>query len=464
MGDQIITDILCNVKNRMKEYFFLKEETYDKNAIDAKEDTLNGKIDSKSTVKFTKNLNSGTKIGDLTINDKTTSLYCNNDTNTTYTPASAIPLADATSGKVGTSAKYAREDHVHPTEKSKVTFSPTLTSGVEIGTININGTDKKLYCEKNPDTYNANAIIDSNAHTNINSSKNERQDNINTKIDTALGKKAPTSHAIDDATYGKGTADVFGHVKIANNLTTTSTDSIALAAAQGRALKESISNINGSNIKLDNSSSTTVTSAISNHNHGSLLNQGIITATSDTVNKIAITDNNNNLKVINKLPADKVIHQDISGKVDKVQGKNLSTNDLTDGRAYKLDSVFEGARAKKRPLGFLIESDIDDTNQSLIQIKQNTKLKVRLYESENGNIINDKSNIIYPRTLQIHYTILNPTTGSSTPNRSLETSDSIANFNVGLNPGNYIVCFDFYGNDNFYPVYRTIILQVIENN
>lgn len=36
------------------------------------------------------------------------------NTNITYTPASATPLADSTLGTVGTSAKYAREDHAHP--------------------------------------------------------------------------------------------------------------------------------------------------------------------------------------------------------------------------------------------------------------------------------------------------------------------------------------------------------------
>ena len=41
-------------------------------------------------------------------------------TDTTYTPASAAPLMDAASAVVGTSAKYAREDHVHPSDTTKV--------------------------------------------------------------------------------------------------------------------------------------------------------------------------------------------------------------------------------------------------------------------------------------------------------------------------------------------------------
>ena len=40
------------------------------------------------------------------------------DTNTTYTAATAAPKAPASSAAVGTSAKYAREDHVHPLQTS----------------------------------------------------------------------------------------------------------------------------------------------------------------------------------------------------------------------------------------------------------------------------------------------------------------------------------------------------------
>ena len=444
MEGQIISDILCNVKNKMKEYFYLKEETYTQKQVNDKESALNTKIDNKSKVKFTSKLNNGTPIGIIDIDNNKTTIYCEHNTDTTYTPASSTPLADSGNGNVGASTKYAREDHVHPTDKSKVTFSPTLTSGIKIGTINIDGTNKDLYCEKNPDTYNASAIIDSNAHTNIGSNKNNTQSVINEKIDTALSNKAQKSHAVNADTYGKGTADVFGHVKIANNLTTTSTDSIALAAAQGKALKESINS----------------------HNHGSLLNNGTITTSSNTANKVVITDTNNAVKIIDKLPADKVTHQDISGKVDKVTGKGLSTNDLDNNRAEKLDSVYKGARAKKRPLGFIIESNIDTSNQPLILIKRNTQLKVHLYESENtGDIRVDKTGIVYPQQLQVKYMYINSDFIGPQEPKSLNTTglpNAPTSFNVGLNPGIYIFTFSFDGTANFYPVYRTIFLKVIE--
>lgn len=48
-------------------------------------------------------------------------------TDTTYTPASANPLMDGTAA-VGSSAKYAREDHVHPSDSSRVPTSRTINS------------------------------------------------------------------------------------------------------------------------------------------------------------------------------------------------------------------------------------------------------------------------------------------------------------------------------------------------
>lgn len=48
-------------------------------------------------------------------------------------PATAVPLVDSGAGAVGTGTKYAREDHVHPTDTSR---QATLVSGTNIKTIN----------------------------------------------------------------------------------------------------------------------------------------------------------------------------------------------------------------------------------------------------------------------------------------------------------------------------------------
>lgn len=52
-------------------------------------------------------------------------------TDTTYTPASAIPLMDGT-GAVGTSSKYAREDHKHPSDTTKLDKSGGTLTGTLI--------------------------------------------------------------------------------------------------------------------------------------------------------------------------------------------------------------------------------------------------------------------------------------------------------------------------------------------
>ena len=74
---------------------------------------LKTEIDSKSTVSVSPTKTSGVEIGRITV-DGTEKILYQQDNNTTYTPASATPTADTSSGTVGTSAKYAREDHVHP--------------------------------------------------------------------------------------------------------------------------------------------------------------------------------------------------------------------------------------------------------------------------------------------------------------------------------------------------------------
>ena len=55
-----------------------------------------------------------------------------------------------------------------------------------------------------------------------------------------MNGKAPTSHASSASTYGVGTSSSYGHLKLANNLTTTTASGYALNAAQGKALKDLI--------------------------------------------------------------------------------------------------------------------------------------------------------------------------------------------------------------------------------
>lgn len=61
-------------------------------------------------------------------------------TNTTYTAASATPLMDGTAA-VGSSVKYAREDHVHPTDTSRVPTSRTINGKALSSNITLSASD-----------------------------------------------------------------------------------------------------------------------------------------------------------------------------------------------------------------------------------------------------------------------------------------------------------------------------------
>lgn len=70
-----------------------------------------------------------------------------------------------------------------------------------------------------------------------------------------------------------------------------------------------------------------------NHAHGQIDKDGKVSTTTLSVGNVVVTDSNNVIKTINKLPAANVTHQDITGKLDKSQtsykGKNVvvhSTN------------------------------------------------------------------------------------------------------------------------------------------
>lgn len=70
--------------------------------------------DANGTYEFIYNGTQWELVGDL-------------DTDTTYTAASANPLMDGTAA-VGTSAKYAREDHVHPSDTTKSNKTETVSN------------------------------------------------------------------------------------------------------------------------------------------------------------------------------------------------------------------------------------------------------------------------------------------------------------------------------------------------
>lgn len=87
--------------------------------------------DTVGEASVTQVVSTGTKIATVSIDGTSTDLYAPSG-GSSVEPATAAPIVDGTAA-VGSSVKYAREDHVHPTDTSR---QATLVSGTNIKTIN----------------------------------------------------------------------------------------------------------------------------------------------------------------------------------------------------------------------------------------------------------------------------------------------------------------------------------------
>ena len=87
-------------------------------------------------------------------------------TDTTYTPASTVPKMDGTAA-VGSSAKYAREDHVHPSDTSRVPTTRKINNKVLSADITLSASDVSAIptsakgAANGVCPLNANSVIDS---------------------------------------------------------------------------------------------------------------------------------------------------------------------------------------------------------------------------------------------------------------------------------------------------------------
>ena len=269
-----------------------------------------------------------------------------------------------------------------------------------------------------------------------------------TEIDTKLSKKSDTTHThpIDSALSNSSTNPVqnkvvkgalddksdINHVHTVDSaLSNSSTNPVqnkvintALAGKANTSHTHTIRNItnlqSSLNNKADKSELPTIDSAL-NSNSGNPVQNRIIT--NALANKASLDVANSTTK-------------GLMSNADKV----------------KLDNITDGAKAKKRVPGIYISSDKDKTNQNLITIDRNTRLKVVLFNQEDITNPHDVySNIDnYAINTSINYTI----------NGVNSVVVSGQSFNVGLNPGTYDVYFMFDGSGNYYQVYRAIKLRV----
>ena len=119
---------------------------------------LDGITASADSVSFTRSLTAGTKVGTITINGTGTDIYCETNTNTTY--------SNATSGTSGlmSAADKTKLDGITASADS-VSFTRSLTAGTKVGTITINGTGTDIYCQTNTDT--TYSVVGANGSTGL---------------------------------------------------------------------------------------------------------------------------------------------------------------------------------------------------------------------------------------------------------------------------------------------------------
>ena len=116
--------------------------------------------DTVGEASVTQVLSSGTKIATVSIDGTSTDLYAPAG-GSSVDPATATPSMDGTAA-VGSSVKYAREDHVHPTDTSR---QAKLVSGTNIKTIG----NQSLVGSGNVTVSSIGAATSSHSHGNITS-------------------------------------------------------------------------------------------------------------------------------------------------------------------------------------------------------------------------------------------------------------------------------------------------------
>lgn len=122
--------------------------------------------------------------------------------------------------------------------------------------------------------------------------------------------RAPNDHASTATTYGKGTSSNYGHVKLSDVINGTSAASSGGTAATPKAVKDALD----------------VAKA-----YADLLDTGVSDVTVDGTSVVTSG----------------VAAIDLSGKVDKVSGKDLSTNDYTTTEKNKLSGIATGAEVNQ---------------------------------------------------------------------------------------------------------------------
>lgn len=187
---------------------------------------------------------------------------------TSVLPSDVLPKADSGSGNAGTSEKYSRGDHVHPSDASKLdknggeasnllivdsyTMVDQNDNKVDVSQLDgvlkfsSNGSDSNVvlrYVGDPVDEYDAVNLktlgtiadeIDTTARNAL-AAAQDAQSNASSAL-TEAQSKAPKAHASAQTTYGAGSAAQYGHVKL-SDATNGTGDATGGVAATPKAVK-----------------------------------------------------------------------------------------------------------------------------------------------------------------------------------------------------------------------------------
>ena len=204
---------------------------------------ISGKLDKSQTSYKGKNVVVDSSSGNITFEEK------NNHTHSNYLTSTDI------SGKIDTAGSGLSKSGTTLNHSNSITALTTASfkkikydaQGHITGTADVSASDLPSHTH-NYSTFSGsyNDLTDKpnipsavTVDTTLSSTSNNPI--ANSTVNTALGGKAPTSHASSATTYGVGTTSNYGHVKTINGLTQSShSNGTALSAYQGYVLKQAV--------------------------------------------------------------------------------------------------------------------------------------------------------------------------------------------------------------------------------
>ena len=312
-----------------------------------------GTVKVSGTVQKTKNIVTDAN-GNLTAEDKPT-----------------IPSGSSTATDIkmngtqsaGSSSNFAKADHIHPTDTSRASTSTATTSanGLMSSTdkTKLDGIASGANAYSHPSTKQCSYSVDISGKEDI----SNKSSSITT--DTGSTTKYPTVKAVEDYAQAKGNYSSSGHTHDDRYYTESEIDtklSGKVDTVSGKGL--STNDFNGTyKSYVDNlvSSSNTTKNA---HVHGNIGSGGTLNSDITTVNKIAVTDSNNNLKTISKLPYAKVDGTPTLATVATSGKATDISSDITDTYGYSLFS--EGS---DQYIGLFNEKLVYDAHNDIIDYK-----------------------------------------------------------------------------------------------